>query len=85
MPVVGQHVVWHDPVAVPHDALVTAVHSATCINVVICADEGQTDQYGRQICRHSSQTHKSVHGGVHGNYWRFEDEEPNPIAKPLAT
>jgi hypothetical protein len=83
MPQVGQHVVWHSPVAVPHDALVTAVHTPTCINIVLCADEGQTDQYGRQIARHTSLSHKSANE-AHGNYWRFVDEEPNPVKRPLA-
>ncbi len=41
-------------------ALVTAVWSQLCINVVIVSDDvNQTDTYGRQIQRHTSVMHKS--------------------------
>lgn len=85
-PKVGQHVVYHDPKGIAHDALVTAVWSQLpigCVNLVIVNDnEAQTDQYGRQIMRTTSQTHRD-YIKVHGNYWRFTDEEPNPYVAPV--
>ena len=79
---VGDVVVYHNPVAKAFKALVTAVWSPNCINVVIVSgDDTKTDSYGRQIERVTSLTW----GGnmqVHGNYFRFEDEEPNPIVAP---
>lgn len=80
---VSQTVVWHEPDATAFNALVTAVWTPTCINVVIVSgDTGKTDPYGRQIERRTSCTHKSK-TAVHGNYWRFVDEEPNPVVAPL--
>lgn len=85
VPKVGQVVKWHDSVGKEFDALVTAVWTPTCINVVIVSgNEAETDPYGRQIQRHTSQTHKSQQP-VHGYYWRYTDEEPNPVVKPLAS
>lgn len=75
---VGDQIVYHNPVGVPHRALVTAVWTKSFVNVVIVSsDEGKTDVYGRQIERVTSLSHKSAMP-VHGNYWRFDDEEPNP-------
>ncbi len=85
MPIVGEVVKWHNPVAVEHDALVTCVFTATLVNVVVVSkDAEKTDSYGRQIERYTSQSHKSVQP-AHGFYWRFADEEPNPIMRPLET
>jgi hypothetical protein len=79
---VGDSVVYHNPVARGFVALITAVWSKTCINVVyVSGDDTKTDTYGRQIERATSLNHKSTMT-VHGNYWRFQDEEPNPIATP---
>lgn len=79
---VGDVVVYHNPVGKAFKALVTAVWSTVCLNVVVISgDETKTDTYGRQIERYTSLSW----GGnmtVHGNYWRFEDETPNPIAVP---
>lgn len=76
---VGDDVVYHNPVGKGFKALITAVWSKTCINVVfVSGDDTKTDTYGRQIERATS----LMHGGsmtVHGNYWRFEDETPNPV------
>lgn len=81
---VGDVVVYHDPVARPFNALVIAVWTATCINLItIEGDTDRTDTYGRQTRRITSCSHKSVMS-VHGNYWRRPDEEPNPIVEPLA-
>lgn len=80
---VGQTVVWHNPVGLAHSALVTAVWSATCLNlVVVSSDENKKDDYGRQIERQTSSSHASV-SKVHGFYWRFEDEEPNQYVPPV--
>lgn len=83
VPKVGGIVVWHDPVGKAHNALVTAVWSAKCINVVvISSDETKTDVYGRQIERQTSSSH-GAEMKVHGFYWRFEDEAPNEYVPPL--
>ena len=80
-PVLGEMVIYHDPVAFPHPALVTAVFTPTCINVVFLSkDEAKHDPYGRQIERETSVTHKDTN--TYGRYWRFADEEPNPIVAP---
>ncbi len=82
---VGEHVIWHDPSGIQHDGLVTAVHTPTCLNlVVVDHDSSKTDIYGRQIFRPTSSSHKSANQ-VHGFYWRFPDEEPNQYVKPLET
>jgi len=85
LPTVGGVVVYHDPHGNPSDALVTAVWSATCINLIIVSrDDKKTDEYGRQIERYTSMSHKNTMK-VHGFYWRFPDEEPNPYVPPLGT
>jgi hypothetical protein len=79
---VGGHVIWHDSVGTPHDAVVTAVWSQTCINVVfVSGDESKQDSYGRQIERATSCSYKTTMN-VHGFYWRFVDDEPNPYIAP---
>jgi hypothetical protein len=84
-PKVEQVVVHHDSRGNPHKALVTAVWSEHCINVVLVnPDEDSTDTYGRQIMRETSVQHASL-AGVHGNYWRFEDEAPIEYKPPLET
>jgi hypothetical protein len=81
---VGQVVVFHNARGVPHNALVTVAWTETCVNLVfVSGDEAKKDQYGRQIERETSVQHKSVQG-VHGNYWRFPDEEPNPYHEPAS-
>ena len=81
-PKVGESVVWHEADGTPLTALVTAVWTPTCINVVVVScDEAKQDSYGRQIERRTSCGHKSG-STVHGFYWRFEDEEPNPYIPP---
>lgn len=82
---VGEPVIWHDPQGRPHHALVTAAWTPVCINVVIVdPNEGSTDSYGRQIVRHTSQNHRNQMP-VHGFYWRFPEEEPNPYTSPMQT
>jgi hypothetical protein len=81
-PEYGSSVVYHDPVGRAHQALVTAPWGPTCVNLVfVSSDESKVDTYGRQIERQTSCVHKGS-TPVHGNYWRWPDEEPNPV-KPL--
>jgi len=81
-PKVGEHVVYHDTVGEPHEALITTVFGPQMVNVVyVSGDESRKDNYGRQIERASSCGHKDL-VKVHGYYWRYPDEEPNPIAIP---
>lgn len=68
-PKMGQAIKYVDEVGVEHDALVTAVWSPTCINlVVVDLQEGQTDSYGQKIKRETSQVHKSLQTAP-GRYW----------------
>lgn len=79
---VGDCVNYVDPVGQPSNALVTAVWSPTCINVVVVSDDTkESDSYGRQIKRFTSLSHKDQ-TPVHGNYWKFPNEELNPIVQP---
>jgi len=83
IPKVGDSVIFVDPVARDRTALVTAVWSPTCINVVfVSLDESMTDTYGRQIARSTSVSHLNKNS-AHGNYWRWADEEKKPVAQPL--
>lgn len=84
-PQLRQVVVYTDPKGADHDALVTAVWSDTCINLVyVSDDESKRDDYGRQIQRQTSVTHASGPGQAHGNYWRFPGQEKNPVKPPVA-
>lgn len=81
---VGDVVVFHDPTGEPRNALVTAVWSETCVNLVlVSSDDAMQDTYGRQIARKTSVSHKST-TPVHGNYWRRLEEEPNAYTPPAA-
>jgi len=79
---VGDTVVWHESDGKALKALVTAVWGPTCINlVVVSGDETKKDDYGRQIERRTSCSYKDQNR-VHGFYWRFEEDEPNPYVPP---
>lgn len=89
-PAVGNDVIFHDTLGRPHHAIVTAVHgdingwkpehNLPCVNLVFTSsDDSKQDQYGRQLERASSVVHKKSQG-AHGYYYRYEDEEPNPVA-----
>ncbi len=81
-PVVEETVVWHDTKGKGHEVLVTAVHNDHVINIVrVSNNKNEQDQYGRQLKRESSVTHKSM-SQVHGNYWRFPWEDPNQKQPP---
>ena len=79
---VGDHVIWVDPVGRQFNALVTAVWSQTCINVVFVSnDESKTDSYGRQIERETSVCNR-LSTTVHGRYFMMPGDTPNPIVQP---
>lgn len=84
---VGDPVVWHDENGNPHNALIICVFPAQesgmgLLNIMLPSpDENQEDSYGRQIHRETSCMHKSS-SNVHGRYWRYLDEEPNPYVAP---
>lgn len=79
---IGDPVIWVDSKGVDHNALVTAIWSQTCINVVfVSSDETRRDDCGRQIERQTSASHMSVMN-VHGFYWRLPEEEKAPYTPP---
>lgn len=60
---VGESVTYVDSLRNLRSAIVTAVWSPTCINLVIVSpDETKTDTYGRQIERFTSVMHRSLQG-----------------------
>jgi hypothetical protein len=86
--IVGGHVMYVDPTAGQHQALVTAIwgnpKDAPLINVVfVDPDENRHDSYGRQISRSTSLCHRSA-SNVHGNYYMLPGDTPNPIVQPTA-
>lgn len=93
-PRVGDTVIYHDEYGKAYNALLTAVHGwetegiaiadqMPCVNLLyVSGDENRQDNYGRQVERVSSAVHKSMNGGVHGNYWRTAQEEPNEYSTP---
>ena len=77
---VGDCVVFTDPVAQDHQALVTAVWGSKdspnepAINIVFVSDdENRTDQYGRQVLHNTSVVHRSMQA-AHGMFWRRANE-----------
>ena len=83
-PKIGEAVIWHESDGTPANALITAVWGPKCINVVIVSvDVNKQDNYGRQTERRTSCSHKTL-TNVHGFYWRFPEEEPNPYVPPTA-
>jgi len=67
---IGDAVTFYDSYKVKHPALVTNVFSATCVNLVfVSEDDNKKDDYGRQLERHTSVSHISVHGGSVGMCW----------------
>lgn len=79
---VGGRVVYHNSNGTAMPALVTAVWSETCINLVtVSIDDSKKDDYGRQVERYTSVPYKT-NLPVHGNYFRFEEDEPNPYQAP---
>jgi ASC-1-like (ASCH) protein len=68
---VGDSVTFINALRKEIPALVTAVWSPTCINVVLVSEDvDKTDTYGRQIERNTSVMHKSCQGEqVYGMVW----------------
>jgi len=90
-PHVGDHVIFHDSKGNPHNAVLTAVWGpekafndhgqVPCVNLVyVSADNEREDTYGRQIERETSLVH-AANQPAHGMYWRWPEEEINPVAE----
>jgi hypothetical protein len=83
-PMPGDHVIYHDPLGRPLQALCTADWGG-CINVLFISGDGnKKDQYGRQIERETSVAHKKD-TNVHGRYWRWPHEDARPVVQPVAS
>jgi hypothetical protein len=86
---VGGEVIYVDPVAVPHKALVTTVWGdpATCVPCINIAyvnpDKNAQDSYGRQISRQTSLQHRSVNPS-HGQYYMLPGDVQNPVLAAFA-
>ena len=81
-PGVGASVIYVDQRGNHHAAIVTADWGAGTVNVVfVIEDETRQDNYGRQIERATSVPHKTK-TNVHGYYWMFISEHPNPYVAP---
>lgn len=81
---VGDLVLYAEPDGTDRQALVTAVWSPTCINVVfVDGDASKQDQYGRQIKRATSVSWAHTAGQVHGFNWRLPGEEKVYYKPPL--
>ncbi len=90
-PKVGDAVVFHDPVGLAHNAIITAAWdqptsiAQPCVNLVfVSSDADKQDSYGRQTERRTSVGHKDTYA-VHGNYWRWPNESVNPVVQPSST
>lgn len=78
----GKHCIFFDPQGRAHDAIITEVWGAQCVNVAFCnPQEGQSDSYGQKIVRFTSVMHGNVQQ-AHGNYWLLPGEERK--APPVA-
>ena len=76
-PTLGVTVKFHDTSGMVHDALVTAVHNARMVNlVIVSSDETKTDGYGRELERATSVPYKEATLSDR-YYFRFFDDEPN--------
>lgn len=82
---VGGPVVFTDAGGVDRDALVTAVWSPECINLVLVSpDESRGDSYGRQIERETSVSKYEKGRTAHGFCWRLPGEPKPEFQAPLA-
>lgn len=81
----GDHVIVVDEIGVTHDGLVTNSwgnktaykdgEAGPCINVLfVSSDPSKRDQYGEQIERLSSTSHK-LSTTAPGRYWYWPDEK----------
>jgi len=87
---VGCNVIFVDPVAGQHQAVVTSIFgdpavNVPCINIVyVNPDETMQDSYGRQIMRQTSLCHRSVNP-AYGMYYMMPGDTPNPIKPAYQT
>lgn len=66
---IGDTVTYKDELGADHNALVNAVHSQECINVVyLSEDETKRDSWGRQTEHQSSVQRQGPHT-AHGRYF----------------
>ena len=73
-PKIGERVVYIDTLRKKHEALVTAEHGSTCINLVyVSNDKMKHDTYGRQIERECSCVHLSGNEAK-ANCWSYPEE-----------
>jgi len=69
---IGDVVTFVDAVGIEHAALITAVWSENCINVVyVSGDESRKDTFGRQIMRETSVTVEGAFA-AHGRFFRLK-------------
>lgn len=82
---VGDVVIFTDEVRRDHNAIVTAIWTPDCINVVIVVpDESKTDSYGRQIERRTSVSRYSETYNV-GMCFREVGIEAKFVHHPIAS
>lgn len=66
---VGDACIFVDCMGKKHPALITAVWSESCVNLLyVSGSKEDTDSYGRQIKRENSVV-SSDRQDAHGNYW----------------
>ena len=76
-PTLGISVKFHDMYGTAHDALITAVHKARKVNLVIVdKDNANSENHGLKLEKFILVPHKSM-TMEHGFYFRYHDEEPN--------
>ena len=88
-PTVGDCVIYHDERGIGHSALLKAVFDGgneedytPCVNLVfVSGDTARKDGAGRQTEVRTSVVH-ATNSGVHGQYWRWEDEDENEYVQP---
>lgn len=81
---VGDAVVYADPIRHEYNAVVTAVWSKDCINVVfVSTDEDKTDSYGRQIERATSVTRHSESNCFGRSFRPVGSEKPEYRSYPV--
>ena len=78
----GNFVEGEDGVYLMEDYAPSDMTDLPLVNLVhVSSDKNRQDEQGRQTELVTSLAHK-VSQGVHGFYWRFDWEEPNPYRAP---
>ncbi len=81
---IGEACVFVDPRGQRFDALITAVHGPSCINVVYVNDApDQKDNYGQKLMRATSVSHGNIQQAW-GNFWLLPNEERFPENEHVA-